>query len=318
MSMHKEAVDFVIPHMGRPEMLEATVHSILAQTCPDRVATITVVTKNPQKLPLASHEKLQIVYAPRASSISEQRNIGVARGRAPLIAFLDADIELADNWLDVCTRLLAEKAGRVLVSAMQKHSANAGRVERLRTALSNVSLDQPVQFLPGRNLLLKRSAHEKTGGFPEHLQTCEDYYYTEKLSSFGELYYTSQTHYVHLGEDTSLRQTFTKEIWRSEYNLLSLRGRKVPLREWPSILLPFWMVLGAIILIMGLQASFWAIVGLVMLIVPASLYSTRLYLQSSNDQPLPFLLIFYTVYFLARAAGTLQGTRLFLTRKLTE
>jgi glycosyltransferase involved in cell wall biosynthesis len=313
-----DTVDFVIPHMGRPEMLRDTVRSILAQSSFEQVASITVVTKNEHQLPLDAHAKLNILYAPDAASISDQRNRGVAAGSAPLIAFLDADIGLAKDWLEVCSGLLAEERGRVLVSAMQKNSKSAGRVERLRTALSNVSLDEPVQFLPGRNLLVKRSAHEQTGGFPEHLQTCEDYFYTEQLSRFGELYYTSHTHYVHLGEDKSLRQTFTKEIWRSEYNLLSLGGRTVPLREWPSILLPFWMVLGFVTLFAGMYSQPLALAGAIMLMVPACLYSARLYSKPSNDQPLSFLLLFYTVYFLARAAGTVKGTRLLLKRKLTE
>ncbi|PTB99105.1 dolichyl-phosphate mannose synthase [Marinobacter sp. Z-F4-2] len=313
-----DTVDFVIPHMGRPEMLRETVRSVLAQSSVEQVASITVVTKNEKQLPLESHDKLNIVYAPDAATISEQRNRGVSSGSAPLIAFLDADIGLAADWLAVCCDLMAENSKRVLVSAMQKSSESAGRVERLRTALSNVTLDAPVQFLPGRNLLVKRSAHEQVGGFPEHLQTCEDYFYTEKLSRLGELYYTSRTHYVHLGEDKSLKQTFIKEIWRSEYNLLSLAGRKVPLREWPSILLPFWMLLAFVVLVAGIQSQPWALVGAIMLMVPACLYSARLYRKPSNDQPLSFLLLFYTVYFLARAAGTVKGTRLLLKRKLTE
>lgn len=313
-----DMVDFVIPHMGRLELLKATVRSILAQSRIDRVASITVVTRNQGPLPLESHEKLNVIYATDAASISEQRNRGVAAGKAPLIAFLDADIGLAHDWIAVCSDLLLEKTERVLVSSMQKSSEGAGRVERLRTALSNVILDKPVQFLPGRNLLVKRSAHEQVGGFPEHLQTCEDYFYTEKLSKLGELFYTSQTHYVHLGEDKTLRQTFTKEIWRSEYNLFSLAGRTIPIREWPSILIPFWMVVGFIVLFAGIYSRYWVIVGVIMLVMPACLYSARLYKQQSNDQPLSFLLSFYTVYFMARAAGTVKGTKLLLKRKLME
>jgi glycosyltransferase involved in cell wall biosynthesis len=313
-----DTVDFVIPHMGRPEMLVATVASVLAQTGVDRVASITVVTKNHSPLDIEAHEKLHVVYAPEASSISDQRNRGVALGQAPLIAFLDADIQLAVDWLQTCAEQLAQKPSRLLVSAMQKPSANAGRVEQLRTALSNVSLDETVQFLPGRNLLVKRSAHNAVGGFPGHLKTCEDYYYTEKLSRLGELYYTSRTEYTHLGEDKTLRQTFTKEIWRSEYNLRSLSGRTVPLREWPSILLPFWMLLAFIVLLTGFYSRMALAAGIFMLLTPSILYSARLYLKPSNNLPFHFLLLFYLVYFLARAAGTVMGIRLMLKRTFAE
>ena len=80
-----DTVDFVIPHMGRPEMLQETVRTILAQTRIEQVESITVVTKNEHRLPLVEHDKLNILYAPDAASISDQRNRGVAAGRAPLV-----------------------------------------------------------------------------------------------------------------------------------------------------------------------------------------------------------------------------------------
>ena len=309
-----DTVDFVIPHMGRPELLADTVRSIMRQTCYDQIARITVVTRNDAPLDLPAEEKLHVIHAPEAPSISHQRNLGVAAGSSPLIAFLDADIELSPDWLETAIGLLNESSDRLLVSAMQVNSPQATRIEKLRTTLSNVALDTAVHFLPGRNLLVRRSAHDAIGGFPEHLQTCEDYYYTEKLSRLGELYYTSLTHYVHLGEDRTLGQTFRKEIWRSEYNLHSLAGRTVPLREWPSILLPFWMVLGFLLLVMSVVEPLLIAPALLMLSIPPLLYSARLMLKPGNQLSPAFLLVFYSVYFVARTAGTIRGVSLLFRR----
>lgn len=316
--MTMDRVDFVIPHMGRPEMLRETVDSILGQTVPERIASITVVTRNTGDLTLPADPLLRVIHAPGASSISEQRNLGTAAGSAALIAYLDADIELDPDWLETCVPLLSLNPDRVLVSAMQKPSGHAGRVEQLRTVLSNLALDQSVQFLPGRNLLVYRWANERVGGFPEHLQTCEDYYYTDQLSGVGELFYTSACGYVHLGEDRSLAQTFHKEIWRSESNLMSMAGRPIPLREWPSILLPFWMLCAYLFLVLGLLAPVWLMTGAIMLVMPPVLYALRLYRHPRNQQPLYFLLLFYLVYFTARSIGTLKGARHLFRRKLTE
>ncbi len=312
--MLMQTVDFVIPHMGRPELLLKTIESILAQSALAQIQKIVVVTKNTEMLVLPSHEKLHIVYCPEAKNISEQRNIGVRYGDADYLAFLDADIQLSANWLAKCLCLMTDDMHRVVVSAMQQAAVNAGAIERLRTVLSNTVVDQAVSFLPGRNLLVKRTVNEQVGGFPEHLQTCEDYYYTEKLSQIGMVYYTSETSYIHLGEDKTLKQTFEKEIWRSEYNLRSVSGRTIPLREWPSILLPFWMFAAIVQLVFGVFSPSLIFSSLVMLAIPILAYSVRLFSKAKHSISFSYIALFYTVYFAARTIGTIAGTRLLLKR----
>lgn len=310
-----QTVDFVIPHMGRPELLIKTIESILMQTALEQIAKIVVVTKNSSALILPAHEKLHLIYSPNAKTISEQRNIGVALGNADYLAFLDADIQLAPDWLASCLTLIAADTNRVVVSAMQKAASGATTIERIRTALSNANVDSAVKFLPGRNILVKRSVNNMVGGFPEHLQTCEDYFYTEQLSHLGTVYYTSATSYIHLGEDTSLKQTFYKEIWRSEYNLRSIIGRKIPMREWPSILLPFFLLAAIILLLYSLfgHISFLAFsLGLVLL--PIVAYSLRLLRQPNHNAPVLTIFVFYSVYFAARTIGTIAGIRLLFQR----
>ncbi|SEA57802.1 glycosyltransferase family A protein [Alkalimonas amylolytica] len=317
MSMLAGKVDFVIPHMGRPEMLVTTIESILAQNCPERVHQILVVTKNSEPLVVPAHPKLTILYRPDATSISEQRNVGASYGQSEWLAFLDADIQLAPDWLATCLKLMQEQPTRVVLTAMQKDAQGAPVTERIRTVLCNTKVDTVAAYLPGCNLLLRRSSHQDVGGFPEHLQTCEDSYYTERLGQAGELYCTSQTYYIHLGEDKSFAQSFKKEIWRSEYNLKSLSGRKVPLREWPSILLPFWVLLALLAMLLSSLVPSLFLPAVALLMLPVLLYSLRLYRLPHNTVAFHYLLLFYTVYFAARAVGTLAGVRFLLPRKTT-
>jgi glycosyltransferase involved in cell wall biosynthesis len=300
-------IDFIIPHMGRTELLKATVESIQNQAAKDLLGRIYIVTKNSEPLLLPAHENLTIIYADQNLTISHQRNIGVAQSSTEMIAFLDADIELDENWLTVCHKLLTTHPQYSTVSAMQRCKDESNSVELLRTTLSNTATDQTVSFLPGRNLLTYRKYHDAIGGFPTHLKTCEDYYYTDKIQAYGKLFYTAETHYFHLGEDVSLTQTFQKEIWRSESNLYSIKGRTIPLREWPSILLPFWMLISSLILLAGLQFPIAFIVGAVALCIPVSAYALRLSQYKPTRLSNRFCFIFYTVYFAARTIGTLKG-----------
>lgn len=307
-------VDFVIPHMGRSEMLIATIESILAQTDIDKVSRIIVVSRNPEPPTVPESPLVHVVHQPDIGSISEQRNLGVTHSNSELLAFLDADIELNTDWLAVTTNLINTLPNTVIVSAIQKVKRPDNPVEQLRTALSNVSTNTNVQFLPGRNLLIRRAHHEEIGGFPEHLETCEDYFYTDKASKLGSLYYTADTFYYHLGEDLSLSQTFKKEIWRSEYNLKSVNGRDVPLTEWPSILLPFWILLFALIALLSIFNPGVFILALVAVGIPPVLYSMRLLRHKPENLSPAFVVQFYTIYFVARTIGTVAGIRKLGTR----
>jgi glycosyltransferase involved in cell wall biosynthesis len=301
-------IDFIIPHMGRIELLTETINSILAQTS-ELVGQIIVVTKNATNAGLPEHKKVKILRAAPTVSISEQRNMGVEQSTSDIIAFLDADIGLAPDWLSTCHNLLISNPNYAVVSAMQHCADISNSVELLRTTLSNAATEQTVDFLPGRNLLTYRRYHDAIGGFPTHLATCEDYYYTDKIQQFGKLYYTAKTYYYHLGEDASLRQTFAKEIWRSEYNLYSVKGRTISLREWPSILLPFWLLAAGLITILGLHWPVLALLGLIALAAPVSAYALRLIRIKPPELSAGFSFIFYSVYFAARTLGTLKGVQ---------
>ena len=244
-------VSFVIPHKGREELLERTVASIVAQDYDLSELEITIVTQNTTLASDFQREKelvsINIVFRPDNETISALRNTGVEHSSGHYLAFLDADVVLSANWVKAMLSELEDNTGRVLVSAVQRCENNAPPLEKIRTALSNATIDSEVQFLPGRNLLLKKETFAKVGGFPEHLVTCEDYYFTDRVHELGQLYYSSEADYVHLGEDKNYKELFNKEIWRGQSNLQSVKGRRIPLSELPSFLVPAWILLLSLI-----------------------------------------------------------------------
>jgi GT2 family glycosyltransferase len=252
----------------------------------------------------------RVVHRPQAGTISALRNHGVALSTSEYVAFLDADIELSKNWLRVMLAELTRRGSdRVIVSGVQRNSINAPAVECIRTALSNVHTDCEVPFLPGCNLFMRRSNFHEIGGFPEHLVTCEDYYFTDKAAQLGKLYYCSEATFVHLGEDKKYSQLFKKEIWRAQSNLHSIKGRKITLSEWPSFLVPLWLMGFMLVCLLGLISHQFiiAILGLAMAMLPITLYSLRLYRHASSEVSLAEVFGFYLTYFPARVIGSIIG-----------
>ena len=308
-----EKVSFIIPHKGREGMLIETITSIAALNYPAELIEIIVVSQNPSVsdalVTAAGDIHLTVLKSDAENTISTSRNLGAKQANGDYLAFLDADIALSHNWLEACLGLLKTRPGTRLVSAMQLPSDSPTPLEHIRVALSNAELDCKVNFLPGRNLLLSKDTFYQAGQFPEDLVTCEDYYFTDKVNQIGELFYTSKAQYVHIGEDKELGAMFEKEIWRGQSNLASTRDRHIPLREWPSFIVPLAIpgLLLCAILFAVTGLSILASIALLLAILPLAAYSLRLYKLVAGRTSYWHVLKFYCVYFPARAIGTLGG-----------
>ncbi len=305
-------MSFIIPHKGRFEMLLQTIESVNQQDFDLSEIEIIVVSQTPTitdiELPTLK-VKLTVLVRPESDTISALRNYGVQNSSGEYLAFLDADIYLSSNWINGMIDELCHTPQRIITSAVQICQQQAPRLEKIRTHLSNVDVDVDVNFLPGRNLFMSKESFHKIGGFPEHLVTCEDYYFTDKAAKLGSLFYSSTANYIHLGEDKELGAMFSKEIWRGQSNLQSLKGRDIPLREWPSLIVPpaifACLLLSCILLVSGL--AHWSVIFLCLAAIPVLAYTLRLWRIAKSDVSLIDILLFYSYYFPARALGTFVG-----------
>jgi len=312
---------FVIPHKGRPEMLVDTLHSIRKQEGFKGKICVVVVTKEPALRisqnwlsPEGNKVPVKIITVPDEYTISAQRNTGVKAIKSTHVAFIDADVDLSNNWLLCMQSLLNDSAERIMVSSVQICDDDAPMVERIRTSQANVSGDARPAHLPGANLFARRADVVRVGGFPEHLSTCEDYYFSVEMAKHGELYTTSQADFIHLGEDKNLWTLFVKEIWRGASNLDSIEGREIPRSEWPSFIVPAWSLFWTLIFWISLFNGWLSLflLSAIAIIVPSVLYAFRLKKKTDCDVIFAFVVLHYMVYFVARGVGMLKsGSRIF-------
>lgn len=306
-------VSFIIPHKGREEMLVQTLHSIYCQDFQRSELEVVIVTQNQELFVDLALEfdgmQISVVYNKPENTISNSRNIGAQMSKGTYLAFLDADVSLEENWTSNMLRAITQTPSVVLCAGTQVLPEQSTPIERIRTALASCTAGQVLVSAPGANLFISREIFMKTGGFPEQLKTCEDIFFTQKAGAFGEILHVKEAAFIHLGEDKAYIPMFKKEIWRGQSNLASLSGRRIPLREWPSFVVPFAVTLGILMAVIFFAVGAHTLAALLALcgLIPLTVYSLRLKRLTGRTTSLAACIGFYVMYFPARALGTSLG-----------
>ena len=166
-----------------------------------------------------------VVLEMPGASVGALRNAAAARAHGDILAFVDADNEIADGWMSSAADGLADE--RVAAIGAPYHPPSpATWVQRFYDRLRRHPVEQEqVDWLGSGNMAVRRSAFHEVGGFDVTLDTCEDIDLCRKLRAREyRLLADRRMKNVHHGDPQTLRQVFFGELWRGRDNLrVSLR-----------------------------------------------------------------------------------------------
>lgn len=162
-------VDVIVPVRDVDWFLEEALNSVLAQAgvmC--HVIVVDDASRDPVQLPipLRNHERVTLTRSSVHIGAGGARNLGISRGRSPLVTFLDAD----DLWAPRRTLALVMALG-------DQYAFASGRVDHFadtKKALPGLFVPPPGQhaILAGTTLI-RRQEFEDLGGFTEDLHVGE-------------------------------------------------------------------------------------------------------------------------------------------------
>ncbi len=172
--------------------------------------------------------------------VSELRNQGARAATGEFLAFVDADHEIAPDWVQHAAEVLAGAARCAAVGALCEAPVDGTWVQRTYDLLRRrVPGIREVEWLGSGNMAVRRSAFEAVGGFDTTLETCEDVDLCRRLRARGfRIMQDSRLRNVHLGDPSTLTALFRGELWRGRDNLRASLRPPVTLRELPSIVVP--------------------------------------------------------------------------------
>ncbi|MGE0492522.1 MAG: glycosyltransferase [Vulcanimicrobiota bacterium] len=162
-------IDVIIPARNEERDIGACLES-LAGTSMARLLRPVVVDNGSSDATAALARRHGAQVLAGHGSVGRARNLGIAAGRSPLVAFLDAHCQVARGWPGgLLARLESSQAGAV-----------GGPIEWRYLGASPPSTDElswlrsPFAWLKTGNALFRRQVLDELRGFDESLPACED------------------------------------------------------------------------------------------------------------------------------------------------
>jgi GT2 family glycosyltransferase len=166
------------------------------------------------------------VLTRHGGNVAALRNLGAAETTAPLIAFVDADNEVAAGWLDSAIAAFATPTVGI-AGAPYSAPPDGTWVQRTYDALRrHPTSNESTEWLGAGNMVVRREAFVRIGGFDERLETCEDVDLCARAAAAGwDVLAVRGMQSVHHGDPARLSNVFWGELWRGRDNLrVTLRG----------------------------------------------------------------------------------------------
>lgn len=207
-------VTFVIPAKNEQVNIRRCLDSIRGLEC-DQWKTEIVVVDNGSTDATATiaAEIADVVEVHPGRNVGWLRNRGASVARGQILAFVDADCELAPDWLRRVRSALHDLPDLSAVGNFYDIPPTASWVQRAWHSTKK-GLNGPVNFLPAGNFAIRKTTFTKLHGFLEELRSGEDYDLFVRLRGLGgQVFADASIKSLHHEKMSTLRGTVRREYW---------------------------------------------------------------------------------------------------------
>ena len=184
------------------------------------------------------------------------RNLGAAQASFEWLAFTDAGIRLANNWLEaLVAKAESTDAIDVVYGSWGPVTDSFFKQCAAITYVPPPALHDGVMVRPRSiaSALLRREAWRAVNGFPEDLRSAEDLVFMDRLESAGYKTAFEPRAEVHWDLRPTLWSTFKRFLIYSRNNI-----RAGLFRQWQATILFRYAVLALLLIAALIVAPFWA------------------------------------------------------------
>jgi glycosyltransferase involved in cell wall biosynthesis len=299
-------ISFIIPAYNEQTFIARTLRSIRDNMPPQYRHEIFVVdhgslddTRN-----LARANGATVIDGKTASTISKLRNLGIDAAQGRYLVFLDADTTLSPGWAgrlaDALRRLDADS--KLILGSKRSIPDDASWVSR--TWFVSTDREYEPTHLGGGHIIATREFVRGIGGFPEYMETGEDFEFCQIAKRNGASIISDPLlKAVHNGVPQSVREFFNREKWHGRGDFATLA---VFLSSTVAVLaIGFLLTHVALVALasLGYYCAALAAVGLIAMLCLASAWSK---LRARTPGRLVAGTALFYLYYWARAIAGIQ------------
>jgi len=190
-------ISIIIPTLNEGKTLELCFKSLLNQTYKD--FEVFIIDGGSKDMTLAIAKKYGIdvveVNKRRPHDVSFAKNEGMKTSKGDILIFLDADVLLSQNCLDIVNKFFQDP--EVIGVGCRTLPFNGNSIEYLMYNCNNLLSSicnriRRYEMSYFSCLGYRRNLFLKVGGFREDLHACEDMDLTRRLSKFGRFVFTNE------------------------------------------------------------------------------------------------------------------------------
>ena len=243
-------VSIVIPVRDEEHSIRELLDSLLAQTRPPDEIVITdggSVDATPQIIEEYIYKGAPVRLIRAGAALPGRgRNLGAAQASHEWLAFTDAGIRLANNWLEALTTQPEADDSIDIVYGSWEPVTNTffkqcAAIAYVPPPTSHDGIITRPRFIA--STLLRREAWQKVKGFPEELRSAEDLIFMDRVENAGYRFVFEPRAEVHWDLRPTLWSTFKRFVVYSRNNI-----RAGLFRQWQSTILVRYGVLAALAL----------------------------------------------------------------------
>lgn len=251
----------MIPVRNDADRLKRCLASIVANSYPrQRIELIVVDNGSTDRSAEVGRAAGATVLCLPGLRVGELRNRGAAAAHGRILAFVDADHVIDARWIRTAVDCVTDSS--VGVAGAPYHAPADGTwVQRAYDGFRRrASGRHAVEWVASGNLVMRRNAFERVGGFDARLEACEDVDFCRRIRLAGlQVMSDDKLRSVHYGDPATLGSLFMGELWRGRNNMrVSLGSPRTP-RGLLSVMVP---LAGAVSLLGGLVGLIRAPQGL--------------------------------------------------------
>lgn len=213
-----QEVSIVVPSYNEERFIGSCLDAVRALDCSGALTSVIVVDNGSTDgtARIVMERKIRIVLD-EESQISGLRNHGARITSGEFLGFVDADCLVSRDWASHALQAFASKGEDVgIVGAPYSLPEGCSWIERAWDIVTSGVRGKsgPIRWLPAGNMVVRRTAFEKVGGFDETLVTNEDVDFCDRIRDAGfEVLRDDGVRAIHMKYTTSLGHFFRRQRW---------------------------------------------------------------------------------------------------------